>query len=107
MSLSDGRVVGLEALVRWDHPERGLLFPSSFLGEAERTGLIVPLGQWVRDEACRQVAIWQRRARVRLTLAVNVSAAELVEPDFVVLSPALSPPLTSRQDRCGSRPRVT
>jgi diguanylate cyclase (GGDEF)-like protein len=80
----DGRLTGLEALVRWQHPERGLLLPSEFVPVAEETGLIVPLGAWVLEEACRQWTEWQPVAKdgASLGLAVNISAAELGRPQF-------------------------
>lgn len=79
IDLVDGHVLGVEALVRWEHPERGTLFPPEFLGEAERTGLIVPLGELVLDKACRQVAEW-RRSGADIGLSVNVSARQLSDP---------------------------
>ncbi len=80
----DGRVLGVEALLRWRHPHRGLVLPETFVPLAEDTGLIRPLGQWVLDEACRQLAAWGNRPDMsRLTLAVNVSARQLRQPDFV------------------------
>ncbi|MDQ1654324.1 MAG: hypothetical protein QOI35_3524 [Cryptosporangiaceae bacterium] len=82
IDLGDGRMTGVEALVRWDHPERGLLAPSEFIPVAERSGLIVPLGRWVIREACRQLAEWTREHgdAAPPTLNVNVSARELREP---------------------------
>ena len=82
VDLTTNQVVGVEALVRWDHPERGRLSPDEFIPLAEETGLIVPLGSFVLAEACRQVAAWQRRyPRVsRLSLAVNLSARQLLAP---------------------------
>ncbi|MCZ7526242.1 MAG: EAL domain-containing protein [Acidimicrobiia bacterium] len=85
VALESGDVVGAEALVRWEHPERGLLQPGDFIGVAEETGLIVPLGLWVLEEACRQAVRW-RRARPAgrpFTVAVNFSARELAHPDVV------------------------
>ncbi len=75
---------GAEALLRWQHPERGLVTPSSFIPLAEETGHIVAIGLWVLRTACAQLKAWQRDARTRdLTLAVNVSAREFRKPDFV------------------------
>lgn len=77
-------VVGAEALVRWRHPVRGLVMPGDFIPLAERTGLILPLGDWVLDEACRQLAHWScDPALAPLVLSVNVSAAQLHQADFV------------------------
>jgi len=80
-----GRWVGTEALVRWNHPTRGLLEPSAFLEVAEQTGMIVPIGAWVLAESCAQVQEWNRDlAEVdRLSLSVNLSARQLAEPDLV------------------------
>jgi diguanylate cyclase (GGDEF)-like protein len=73
-----GRLVGFEALVRWQHPERGLLAPDEFIGIAEQTGLILPLGAAVLAEACAQVAAWRTMpGREELRLAVNISAVQL------------------------------
>ena len=81
-SLSDDRLVGVEALVRWNHPERGLIPPFDFLPVAEDSNLIVPLGRWILDEACRQIAVWNSRrdAQDALTVSVNVSARQLSDP---------------------------
>ena len=79
-----GRIIGAEALVRWQQPERGLVMPADFIPLAETTGLILPLGKWVLNTACNQLALWAQDPRTaHLTLAVNVSARELREPDFV------------------------
>jgi len=81
-----GCVSGAEALVRWRHPTRGQVSPGQFIPLAESTGLIVPLGQWVLDGACAQLAAWGASANTRhLTLAVNVSAHQFKAPDFVQL----------------------
>ena len=82
VSLSQQRMVAVEALVRWQHPERGLLQPSEFVPLAEETGLIVEIGEWVLNEACRQIAAW-RRTGIDIDIAVNVSARQLVQPDIV------------------------
>jgi Amt family ammonium transporter len=84
-ALSDLRPVGVEALVRWQHPTRGLLPPSDFIGVAEESGLIVPLGRWVLAQACRQVAEWNLELPKHqvLSLSVNLSARQLAEPGLV------------------------
>jgi diguanylate cyclase (GGDEF)-like protein len=74
--IDTGAVVGMEALVRWNHPIRGLLRPSEFLGVAESTGLIVDIGTWLLDAACRQLGDWHRRGYAALRMSVNVSAHE-------------------------------
>lgn len=76
LDLTSGRFIGAEALLRWRHPERGLIAPGEFVPLAETTGLIRPLGAWVLQEACRQAAAW-RDAGLPLTVAVNLSPAEL------------------------------
>jgi len=74
---------GVEALVRWSHPQRGLLSPAEFISVAEQTGLILPLGQWVLQAACAQLVEWSLRAETRrLTIAVNVSARQFRHPEF-------------------------
>jgi diguanylate cyclase (GGDEF)-like protein len=82
VSAAQGRMVAVEALVRWEHPERGLLSPSEFIPMAEETGLIIEIGEWVLNEACRQIATW-RDAGADIDVAVNVSARQLVQPDIV------------------------
>lgn len=85
ISLSDGWVQGVEALVRWRHYERGIVSPATFVPVAEDTGLVVPLGRWVLREACRQARDWQLRfENGRLfTIAVNLSVREFAQPDLV------------------------
>jgi len=75
--LRSGAIVGVEALVRWNHPERGLVLPGDFIGLAEETGLILPLGRHVLHEACRQVASWRRQGHSGLGVSVNISAKQL------------------------------
>lgn len=78
------RVIGVEALVRWNHPQRGLMAPGLFISMAEQTGLILPLGEWVLEVACMQLAAWaQQPATAQLTIAVNVSVRQFRHPDFV------------------------
>ncbi len=81
---ADGRISGGEALVRWNHPERGMVSPAAFIPLAEETGLILPLGQWVLDTVCVTLAEWADRPEMAdLTIAVNVSARQFHHPDFV------------------------
>lgn len=77
-----GRIVGVEALVRWQHPERGLVPPMEFIELAEETGLIGPIGDWVLREACRQAARWRRQGLPDLQISVNVSARQFSEAFF-------------------------
>ena len=74
--IETGRIVGVEALVRWRHPERGVLLPQDFITVAEKTGLIVPLGRWVLREACRQGKEWLDAGGLPVPIAVNVSALQ-------------------------------
>jgi diguanylate cyclase (GGDEF)-like protein len=78
-----GKINGLEALLRWNHPERGLLLPSAFIGLAEATGAIVPMGEWVLREACGQVQRWRERGQPHLRAAVNLSVRQLQQADLV------------------------
>ncbi|MGF6781774.1 putative bifunctional diguanylate cyclase/phosphodiesterase [Paraburkholderia sp. GAS334] len=71
-----GPVIGVEALVRWSHPTRGLITPDQFIPLAEKTGLIVPIGEWVLDEACRQISEWRKAGHRDWTMAVNLSALQ-------------------------------
>jgi diguanylate cyclase (GGDEF)-like protein/PAS domain S-box-containing protein len=81
---SEQRVVGAEALLRWWHPLRGMVLPSEFIPLAEETGLILPLGLWVLTSACQQLKLWEGRPQLAsLPLAVNVSARQFGQPDFV------------------------
>jgi diguanylate cyclase (GGDEF)-like protein/PAS domain S-box-containing protein len=83
-ALRDRKLMGFEALVRWNHPERGLLEPATFIPIAEETGLIVPLGNWVLTEACLQISEWRAiSASSTLRMSVNVSSLQLTHPDFV------------------------
>jgi EAL domain-containing protein (putative c-di-GMP-specific phosphodiesterase class I) len=80
-SLRDGAVVGAEALLRWHHAERGWVAPAQFIPLAEETGLIVPLGEWVINEACRQLQQWQQKGLPVLRLAINISAEQVARSD--------------------------
>src|ERR1700733_1150132 len=83
MDLATGTIIGVEALIRWRHPQRGLVPPDQFIAIAEDCGLIVPIGRWVLREACRQARAWQDAGLPSLCVAINVSAVELHAPGFV------------------------
>ena len=83
LGASSGIVVGVEALIRWQHPELGLLSPAHFISLAEISGLIVPIGEWVIRTACRQVKQWQKKLDQPLTVAINLSARQFQHPDLV------------------------
>ena len=84
VSLSTGKIISFEALVRWSHPRRGLIAPAEFIPVAEETGLIVPIGMWALREACYQMRRWQERlpAARDLTISVNLSPKQVMQPDF-------------------------
>jgi diguanylate cyclase (GGDEF)-like protein len=82
--MGEDRLTGAEALLRWQHPQRGMVSPADFIPLAEETGLILPLGHWVLQTACRQLAAWaDHSATAGLSIAVNVSARQLHQSDFV------------------------
>ena len=83
INLETGSIVGVEALIRWRHPLRGLVSPAQFVPVAEECGLIVPIGRWVLREACCQARIWQDKGIPALRVAINISAVELRAKDFV------------------------
>lgn len=93
VSLKHGGITGYEALVRWQHPEKGVIMPEKFISIAEETGLIIPLGSWVINEVCRQAARWQKAAKNNnhLTISVNISAHQFTDPQFIsILQSALT-----------------
>ena len=95
---ADGQITGAEALVRWHHPRHGLMPPGDFIPLAERTGLILPLGEWVLRQACTQLAVWSQREETQhIKLSVNVSARQFRQPDFVLQ-------VMSIVERCGVEP---
>ncbi len=83
IDLGSGSITGMEALVRWRHPELGLLLPAHFVSTAELSGLIIPIGDWVLRTACRQVHSWNKRLDAALTVSVNLSARQFSQPDLV------------------------
>jgi len=83
VDVSTGRIDSAEALIRWHHPKRGLTAPSGFIPIAEETGLIVPIGEWVLHEACRQASAWHRSGMRPLRIAVNLSAQQFKQKSLV------------------------
>jgi len=90
-------LIGAEALIRWKHPVRGLVPPNDFIPLAEETGLILPLGDWALNTACKQIALWAAR-NVSVTIAVNISARQFAQPEFVEN-------LLATLDRTGANPK--
>jgi diguanylate cyclase (GGDEF)-like protein/PAS domain S-box-containing protein len=93
VALYDRKLLGFEALIRWHHPERGLISPAAFIPAAEESGLMAELGQWVLRAACRQMRAWQDRVapHTPLSLSINVSPGQLVQPDaFTLIDEALN-----------------
>jgi len=82
VNIFTGEIIGLEALVRWQNPERGLIYPGTFIPLAEDTGLIVPIGEWVLQTACAQNKAWQGKGLKPVKMAVNLSLRQLVQKDF-------------------------
>jgi EAL domain-containing protein (putative c-di-GMP-specific phosphodiesterase class I) len=78
-----GMIVGAEALLRWNHPTRGMVPPNLFIPTAEKTGLIVPIGEWVLNEACRQMCEWRAAGLTTRTIAVNLSAVQFNHPGLI------------------------
>jgi diguanylate cyclase (GGDEF)-like protein/PAS domain S-box-containing protein len=98
INLQTGQITGLEALIRWLHPQRGMLYPGQFVPIAEECGLIIPIGRWVLLEACKQARQWSNSGLGFVQMAVNVSAAEFRDKDFlsgvraVLIATGVNPP---------------
>ncbi len=97
ISLVSGQISGFEALIRWQHPERGLVNPQDFIGIAEETGLIIPIGKWVLQTACAQMTRWEQYVQHPLFISVNLSMKQLYHPRLVEDVDAI---LQSTQVRC-------
>lgn len=82
VNLETGELKEFEALLRWDHPKHGLVAPNEFIGAAEETGLIIPIGKWILEEACRQTVAWQQKFHIPYTISVNLSAKQLMHPSL-------------------------
>ncbi|MGQ3890179.1 EAL domain-containing protein [Legionella sp. CNM-1927-20] len=83
VSVASNKIIGVEALLRWNHPKLGMLAPNSFLSTAEKTGLIIPIGNWVLRTACLQTKRWQEAGFSDLTVAVNISGSQILRKDFI------------------------
>ncbi len=81
--LGEGRIIGVEALLRWQHPEKGELTPGHFIDTAEESGLVIPIGDWVLRQACRQAYLWQQQGLPQMRVAVNLSARQFNQPHFI------------------------
>jgi diguanylate cyclase (GGDEF)-like protein len=99
VDIESGQITGVEALLRWNHPDFGMVPPAQFIPLAEETGLIVPIGRWVLQEACAQNMAWQRRGLLPVTMAVNLSQRQFADPhllndiDLALFSSGMSPVL--------------
>jgi diguanylate cyclase (GGDEF)-like protein len=89
VELRSGRILGAEALVRWRHPELGMVSPAEFIPLTEETGLIVPIGEWILESACRHLVAWQEAGCPPLRMAVNISGRQFQQPDFVRMVEAI------------------
>jgi len=83
VSLLSGRISGMEALLRWQHPQHGLIQPAEFIPLAEESGLIIPIGEWVLNAACHQIRAWQQQGLPPVPIAVNISARQFNHPNFL------------------------
>jgi EAL domain-containing protein (putative c-di-GMP-specific phosphodiesterase class I) len=83
VDIGSGRIIGAEALLRYRHPERGLIPPQQLISIAEESGLIVPLGNWIMEEACRQLGLWREQGLTDLTMAINLSPVQIFQEDFL------------------------
>lgn len=83
LNLTTGKITGVEALIRWQHPEKGLISPGDFIPLAEETGLIIPIGEWVIRSACEQIKKWQEAGLPPLVMSVNLSVRQLYQPNLV------------------------
>ncbi len=83
VALTDGRILGVEALLRWQHPKHGAILPETFIALAEKTGLIMPIGEWVLRQACAQMRAWHECGFTGLRVAINLSGRQLERPGLV------------------------
>ncbi len=85
ISTVNGAVIGLEALIRWQHPDKGIILPSDFIPLAEDTGLIIPISEWVLKTACRQIKAWQAEGHKIVPVSVNLSSRQFQQEDFITI----------------------
>ena len=83
VNLQNGRIVGAEALLRWRHPENGIIPPDDFISLAEEVGLIIPIGEQLLDSVCRQIRIWQDEGLPAISVAVNLSPRQFMQKDLI------------------------
>ncbi|MEP7156821.1 MAG: EAL domain-containing protein [Betaproteobacteria bacterium] len=83
IDIATGRVTGVEALIRWEHPELGLIYPDKFIPLAEETGLIIAMGRWTLKEVCARAKAWEEQGIPPMIMSINLSASQLMHPDFV------------------------
>lgn len=81
--LSSGKLMAMEALLRWNHPELGLIKPMEFIPAAERIGLIIPIGEWVLKKVCQQASVWSEKEIHKIPIAINLSSKQLLDPDLI------------------------
>jgi EAL domain-containing protein (putative c-di-GMP-specific phosphodiesterase class I) len=82
IDIASGTLVGAEALIRWNHPDKGLVMPGAFISIAEERGLIIPIGNWVMEEAARQISVWEKALGPSVPIAVNVSSIQFHQKGF-------------------------
>ena len=85
INLADKEIVGAEALIRWRHPDLGMVPPAQFIPLAEETGLIIPIGEWVLDTSCKQMRLWQKRGKKPFIISVNLSARQFQQQDLITM----------------------
>ena len=83
VDITTGKMIGVEALIRWKHPKMGMISPMEFIPLAEETGLIIPIGNWVLYQACHQNQVWQDAGYEPIPISVNVSLRQFMQKDFV------------------------
>ena len=83
VSIQTGEILAVEALVRWNHPERGILLPEDFLHIAEETGYVNAIGDWSLNTACQQLAAWRNKGLANIWITVNLSDAQMLNPDLI------------------------